>query len=324
MGTNMRKDRLKLESIEVRSFVLDKNTIYFVSPWYNLLFCMDATTGIVYDAIEIPGRAPLSRCRIFYIYKKDNSIYMILSRPEKGIIRFDIDKGNMDVVNSEIEPESWGDNADEDDSYIYIPVINKKEFARISKHNYEMDYINVPIEEKGISVLHKCKDRMYMVAVSTGNIIELTDCGEKRIYDAKPRGYRLFNSNYPASGIFSSGGKIVVFSRCSNMSYVTTEINQNAVILGPVYDENNEKDEPLISASRKTEKGIIVYHNKCNKWLWLDLDLTCTKECTLRFSDEVMKRLENASLFLTNNSYMEIESKYNNTLERFVATLSKM
>ena len=248
----MQKNRLRLNNLWVNTFVIDDDIMYFVSVWYNILFCMDMNTYTVYEAYNITKDSALSKNNVFYMYKKDKGIFLLIGKPKGEVLRFDIENKKIEYISNIEIDGNWGDNADEDEEYVYIPIINQKKIARMSKRDYTFECKDLPIEEKGVSTLCKDDNKFYVVTVGTARVIELNLKMEVlNVYENKPKGYKMIDSNYPSSGLFYLNNRVIVFPRYSNMSIICDTSNHKVLQLENSFENFDYGIGPIIAAAKK-------------------------------------------------------------------------
>ncbi len=318
----MHNINLTLKNLWVNTFVTDENKVYFVSAWYNVLFCMDMETQTVNETYNITQDSVLSNNHVFYMYKKDKNIYIVLGKPNATILKFDIDEKKIEYVCDLTINGNWGDNADEDEEYVYIPIINQKKIAIMSKEDYTFEYKDLPIEEKGISTVCKEDNKFYAVTVGTANVIELNaEMEVVNILENKPKNYNLINTNYPSSGIFYIDGHVIVFSRYSNMNVLYDTYNSDVLQFEDGFENYDFNIGPIITSTRKNKDGIVIYRNDLDEWFFYDMNMKCVKRQKLCISKQSVEYLENAKLFDENSAYFETEKKEIHTLNNFIFSL---
>lgn len=318
----MKNNSLKHNNIWVHSFVTDGKYLYFVCLWFNVLFCMDIDTGEIVNSIDIPFETPFTSNRVFYMYKRNGNIILLLNKPQAAVARYDICKQSIEIIEATYKNESWGDNADEDEQYIYVPIINKMKIAIISKDDFDVHYIEVASGEKGISSLYKHNDKFYIVTVGTGNLLEI-NCitNEVRTFENKPNDYKIVQSSYPSSGIFQKENHVVVFARYTNMSVIYDVENNSVEQFGEKFCEADCKDGPIVSSTRKIGDQFVVYKNNLGEWDWYDSGLNCIRKVRMYFGEKVSNYLEKAPLFYKNSSYLERERAEIHTLSKFIMSI---
>ncbi len=318
----MKDSNIKHNNISVQTFVNEGNYLFFVSLWYNVLFCMDTKNGEIIDTIDIPFEAPITSNRVFYMYKTNGSIFLLLNKPEAAVARYDIYKKQIEIIDATYKNDSWGDNADEDEEYIYVPIINKMRIAMISKDNFEVHYREVESEGKGISSVYKYHDKLYCVMVGTGNLLEIDSLtNEVRTFENKPDGYKIIESNYPSSGVFRKRNFVVVFARYTNMNVLYDLENGSVEQFGERFDKSDYKDGPVVSSTRIIDDQIIVYMNNLSEWYWYDSGLNCARKIKMYFGEKVKNYLKDAPLFYKNSKYLEYERAEIHTLNNFISSI---
>lgn len=316
---------MKAWSLCVSSAVIVDGFLWFCSNWYGYLFKCNLKTNIVEMAIELP-KGNTGSLTIPYMFSIEDSIYMVANNLNNNLIRYNISRDAIDLLSTDLQGISVGIFSDEDEDYVYLPVIDKKQIVTVHKSDLKIEMHQIDCQGKGVQLIKKVGKEFVILETEIGDVV-ITDDNFNiiRRYENKPEGFKIaYNRYYPGEGIICCGDEITIIPRYANMIY-SVNVNNGAVCqIGEKYNcyENENDDGPRFSCVREMMGSIWIFFNKDNKWILFDNMLNKIDEKIMTLTTEVEKKISSIDLIKDNNGIF-YESKQVYNLVNFMNSIKK-
>lgn len=277
----------------VTSAIVHKEYLWFCSAWYNCLFKCNLNTYEIEDAIDLPIGHNGMPSLVTYMFGKDDHIILIANNTPYGLIKYSIQKETMEILPIEFE-EVFGNYGDEDDDYVYLPVVEKKEIVSIRKKNFDIERHHIECQGKGIQVVKKAEYGFVILETEIGDVVITDDrfLITQRIQE-KPEGFEIaYNKYYPGLGVVCNNDEIIVFPRYSNMIFSVSKSENKAIQRGKKYLEYFfDGAGPIFSCIREMQGCIWLFSTIDNTWIVFDRDLNEMERIQMRLSRKVESKL---------------------------------
>lgn len=303
--------------------VLDEY-LWFCSVWFNFLFKFNMKTYEIEDAIRLPVGYDGKPTPIVYIYNWNHEIYMIPNDASNKLIKYSLSSNTMDLLTVSLGNNIFGNFSDEDEEYVYLPIVEKKQITCLHKKSLDTEIYQVDCKGKGIQGIKKNNLGFMLLETGIGDVV-ITDKDyreKERLYE-KPRDFKIaYNNYYPGIGAVCLENEVVIFPRYSNMIYSVNLSTKKARQYGGIIDDySNSGEGPKYSFVTQINKYIWLYSNHENDWIIFDEKMKEIERVHMRLAPKVEQMLSGINLIEGNRNDLFVESKQLYTLENYVRSI---
>lgn len=314
------------QNLCVTSAVIVDKCLWFCSAWFNFLFKCNLQNNEIEEAIALPiGYAGIPTL-IINMFFKDQSIFLVANNSNNNLLKYNIMSGTMEKIPVAFDENAFGNFSDEDEEYIFLPVVEKKQIISLRKDDFKIEKHWIDCKGDGIQLIKKIDKGFIIIETRVGDVVVTDD--EYNILNRiseKPDGFEMaYDRYYPGVGIAYLGDEIIVFPRYANMVYSVCLSEQKVRQIGEKFSNFiNFRYGPRFSCVKKMKECLWVFSSEEDVWILFDDNLNEINRIHMKFSLEVENKLSNINIIECNAENVQIinENHLINTLENFINSL---